>query len=162
MTKPKQTVRLEPMTQDEYDAWVDVRIAHYAQANAAAGTWSRAQAPAKARAAFTGFLPQGLATPGHRVWTAVDDATGEPVGTLWAEVRPAAAGAEAFVYWVGVDEAHQGKGYGRALMDAAAEAARQLGAVSVGLQVFADNTAARTLYESLGFQVFSQHMRLHL
>ncbi|RAY16012.1 GNAT family N-acetyltransferase [Actinomadura craniellae] len=52
-----------------------------------------------------------------------------------------------------VDPAEQGRGVGRALLEAAcAEAARQ-GAWRVTLRVLSGNTSARRLYESAGFVV---------
>jgi len=45
----------------------------------------------------------------------------------------------------------RGEGIGRALMDAAMEVARQQGAAHIDLGTSEDDTAARGLYESLGF-----------
>ena len=52
-----------------------------------------------------------------------------------------------------VAPAHQGRGLGRALVQAALAAARERGARRVTLRVLAPNTAARALYESCGFVV---------
>ena len=46
---------------------------------------------------------------------------------------------------------HQGRGLGRALVQAALDAARERGARKVTLRVLGPNTAARALYESCGF-----------
>src|SRR4029079_2987669 len=48
---------------------------------------------------------------------------------------------------------HQGRGLGRALVEAALNAARGRGARKVTLRVLGPNTAARALYESCGFVV---------
>jgi len=50
-----------------------------------------------------------------------------------------------------VTQQAQGKGVGRALLDAAEMAARQHGALTMTLHVFARNTRARQLYERLGY-----------
>ena len=162
MTKPIRTVQLEPMTEAEFDAWVEPLIAGYAQSHLDAGNWSAQEAPAKAREATMGLLPEGVATDGHHLWVARDEATGDRVGTLWIGLRPASAGIEAYVYFVEVDEDRQGEGYGRAVMNAGAEAARRLGAASIALNVFGDNTAACRLYDSLGYRVTHQSMRREL
>jgi ribosomal protein S18 acetylase RimI-like enzyme len=52
-----------------------------------------------------------------------------------------------------VDPDHQGRGLGRALLDAAAAEAAERGARRLTLRVLAPNTAARTLYERSGFAV---------
>jgi GNAT superfamily N-acetyltransferase len=46
---------------------------------------------------------------------------------------------------------HRGQGFGRAVMDAALNWARDAGATSAGIQVAADNATAIKLYTSLGF-----------
>jgi ribosomal protein S18 acetylase RimI-like enzyme len=52
-----------------------------------------------------------------------------------------------------VDPAHQGRGIGRLLMDAAVDAASARGARRLTLRVLGSNAAARALYESCGFEV---------
>jgi ribosomal protein S18 acetylase RimI-like enzyme len=50
-----------------------------------------------------------------------------------------------------VAPARRGQGLGRALLDAAMEAARQRGATRMDIATSVDDTAARGLYESAGF-----------
>jgi ribosomal protein S18 acetylase RimI-like enzyme len=52
-----------------------------------------------------------------------------------------------------VDPAHQGEGIGRALMEAAIEAAKRRAARRLTLRVLEPNKRAQKLYESLGFEV---------
>jgi ribosomal protein S18 acetylase RimI-like enzyme len=52
-----------------------------------------------------------------------------------------------------VDPGMQGRGIGRALLDAAVEEARQRGARRLTLRVLSTNTAARAAYEAAGFEV---------
>jgi ribosomal protein S18 acetylase RimI-like enzyme len=54
---------------------------------------------------------------------------------------------------VAVDPARQGRGIGRALIDAAIAEARARGARRLTLRVFSPNERARRLYESAGFVV---------
>ena len=49
--------------------------------------------------------------------------------------------------------AQRGRGYGRALMEAADREAQRRGAQSIGLNVFGRNDVARRMYESSGYQV---------
>lgn len=63
--------------------------------------------------------------------------------------------------WTGGPEAHlqelyvvpalRGRGIGRTLLEAAIEAAREAGATEIDLNTGATDTAARALYESMGF-----------
>jgi ribosomal protein S18 acetylase RimI-like enzyme len=54
---------------------------------------------------------------------------------------------------IAVDPARQGRGVGRALIEAAATEARRRGARRLTLRVLGPNAAARRLYESAGFVV---------
>jgi ribosomal protein S18 acetylase RimI-like enzyme len=54
---------------------------------------------------------------------------------------------------VAVDPERQGRGIGRALMEAAIAEARRRGARRLTLRVFSPNERARRLYESVGFVV---------
>lgn len=157
-----RSVRLEPFTEAEFGLWEVVQVERYARSNVTAGLWAAEEGLEKAREAYDQLLPKGLATPENHLWVARDEETGERVGTLWIGMRSLGTNSQAYIYFVGVDEAHQGKGYGRALMNAATEAGRRLGATSMGLNVFGDNTRAQNLYRSLGYQVQAQSMRLDL
>jgi len=74
----------------------------------------------------------------------------EPVGfAMWGY------DAEDDSYWIGgfvIDAEHQGKGYGRAAMEALLDhLAKQPGYREAALSYEPENTAARRLYASLGF-----------
>lgn len=108
------------------------------------------QADAKAESGRLENLPNGLATPGVSIDVLVHD--GDVVGHVWVssrEVSPGVVGA--FVYDVEVAEERRGKGYGRALMLHAERIAHGAGSGVLGLHVFAGNTPAIRLYESLGY-----------
>jgi ribosomal protein S18 acetylase RimI-like enzyme len=94
------------------------------------------------------------------LWTAV--VADEAVGMGWFELRQRASGVSAWIFDISVDPVHRGKGHGRALLDALHDAARELGATSMTLNVFGDNATAIRLYESAGYSVTSQQMRLEL
>jgi len=85
-----------------------------------------------------------------------DAGTGAPVGSLWINVRDRGIGRAALVYDIEMDETQRGKGYGRATMLAGEGAAKELGATTMGLNVFGFNTTAINLYTSLGYEVSSR------
>ena len=64
----------------------------------------------------------------------------------------------AWVHEVLVDAGERGKGYGRAIMRAAEQELARRGVTRMALNVFAANTAAIQLYESLGYRVTAQQM----
>jgi ribosomal protein S18 acetylase RimI-like enzyme len=160
MTTPKIT--LDPMTDEEFTAWVEPTIRDYAAQHVAAGNWPAEDALELARTQTLTLLPDGVRTREQYLYTTRDAATGAQVGVLWINVRSKAGRTEAFIYDIVIDEERRGQGYGRATMLACVERARELGAQSVGLHVFGDNAVARKLYTSLGFVETDVQMSLPL
>ncbi|WP_328361047.1 mycothiol synthase [Mycobacterium sp. NBC_00419] len=111
------------------------------------GGWGEAEISGRRAEAW--FDPEGL-------FLAFDDATGALLGFHWTKVHAEHPGLGE-VYVVGVDPAAQGRGLGRTLtLVGIGHLARRLGGhgdPSVMLYVEADNTAAVTTYERLGFVV---------
>jgi ribosomal protein S18 acetylase RimI-like enzyme len=56
----------------------------------------------------------------------------------------------------------RGRGFGRAAMVLAEQEARRGGARRLGLNVFGTNTVARSLYESLGYEITELQMSKEL
>ncbi|MGW0365963.1 GNAT family N-acetyltransferase [Streptomyces sp. NPDC002990] len=134
-----------PMTEAEYEVWFAEALRGYAQDLASRGMPQEA-AHAKSVADHEAKLPRGLASPGTTL--CVLEAAGTPVGHVWT----APGGEGAYVFDVGVKPGHRGRGYGRALMLLAERTALAEGYRVLGLQVFAGNTPALRLYESLGYR----------
>jgi len=153
-------VALRPMTDTEFTAYRARAERGYAAQVADSGQLDPESAAARAAEDYARLLPDGLATPHMHLWTAV--VAEEPVGLGWIEVRPRDAGDTAWVFDIQVDEGRRGEGHGRSIMLALQQAARDLGAVSVGLNVFGHNTTAIRLYESLGYSVTGLQMKLEL
>ncbi|MFI8518055.1 GNAT family N-acetyltransferase [Streptomyces sp. NPDC085481] len=138
------------MTEEEFAEWSARTRDAFAQSWIERGV-PEDQARAKAEDSHRRFLPQGLATPGARVDVAVRD--GQVVGCLWTgpiELEPGRW--TGFVYEVEVAEEQRGNGYGRALMLLAERVSLEAGERLLGLHVFAGNTPAIRLYESLGYR----------
>ncbi|MGW4029752.1 GNAT family N-acetyltransferase [Streptomyces sp. NPDC004838] len=147
---PPAGVRARPMTEPEFRAWRVRAVETYAR------NWiERGLSPDEARAKSEGdhraLLPEGQATPGVRMEVLLD---GDGIaGHLFlgrSEVLPGERGA--YVYDVEVAEERRGRGYGRALMLHAERCALEAGTRLLGLHVFAGNTPALRLYESLGYR----------
>lgn len=147
---------LRPMTAEEYPEFLRRSLEGYVAQQVELGGIPPERAQADGERSFAELLPDGLATPGH--WLNVGEVDGARVGLLWVALRTGPGPALAWVYDVEVDEAHRGKGYGRALMLAAEVLAREVGAERLGLNVFGGNTVARGLYESLGYATQSVQM----
>ncbi|MDZ5663931.1 GNAT family N-acetyltransferase [Nocardioides sp. S-58] len=157
-----ERIRLRPMTPEEYAAYRARSEHEYAAEMAASGQLDADAAAKRAAVQLAELLPDGLSSPGMHLWTALDGDTGDAVGVGWIEVRRRAAGVSAWIYDVEVVAGRRGEGLGRALMDALHEASRDLGATTIGLNVFGHNTTAMRLYDSLGYGVTAQQMKRDL
>ena len=76
-------MRLRPMTQPEYEAWLEDDIKGYAQDKINAGTWLPEEAMERSAESLHSLLPEGLATRDQYLYTMEDEATGRGVGMIW-------------------------------------------------------------------------------
>jgi GNAT superfamily N-acetyltransferase len=151
-------LRLRPAKQAEFDDWLPKLEAWYAEQIIASGGMPPEAAREKARRDTERLFSAGLGTPGQLVFRvlAEDD---EPVAWLWLAVPGPDDPAMAWVYYITVDEAYRGRGYGRLTMLLAEQEARAHGMTSIGLNVHGKNVVARSLYDSLGYEVTTQQMK---
>jgi GNAT superfamily N-acetyltransferase len=149
-------IALRPLREEEYADWDAAHRAEYARGLIAHVGLSREDAETKVERDVTTVLPDGLATPGTRIWIVEDD--GRTVGTVFVGLRDAGA----WLYDITIDEGERGRGVGRAAMTALEDELRALGHTTVGLNVWGANEVARGLYRSLGWIEESVHMRRQL
>lgn len=141
------SLRLEPMTDEDVRAFVVEHLDEYVTQIEHYGGWSHEDAVAKAEKDMAATFPDGRAQADHRLFHLVVE-DGERVGILWYAQQERGV----WLYQVTVDEAHRGRGLGRAAMQLLEEEARALGVPRIELNVFGGNEAARSLYRSLGFR----------
>lgn len=156
----EETVRLRPITADEFPAFVAASKAGYAEGIEVHGGQTHEAARQKAEADFPTVLPLGLETPGHHIFTV--EADGVAVGRLWLAERDLDGRRVMYVYDITIDVERQGLGYGRAAMRLAEDEARARGIDRIELNVFGGNDVARGLYRSLGYVETSAQMRKDL
>jgi len=146
------------MTRAEFDEWLPGQLAGYAAQIAASGSMPEADAWEKARQDTARTFSAGYDTPGQLLFRVLAGA--DAVGSLWLAIPgPDPDPHMAWVYDIEVGEEHRGHGYGRAAMLLAENEVRSRGMTSLGLNVFGQNTVARTLYESLGYDVTALQMK---
>ena len=155
-----EPVRLRPMTEEEYVVWRERSEREYAKEIATSRDLDDAAAVAQSAGEFAQLLPDGLASKDMHLFTATVVTTA--VGIGWFELRQRASGVSAWIYDIRVDGARRGQGLGRGLLDALHDAARELGATSMTLNVFGDNPTAIRLYETSGYTVTAQQMKREL
>jgi ribosomal protein S18 acetylase RimI-like enzyme len=154
-------VRLEPMTETEFQAFLEPAIAEYAAEHVKGGRWSQEEALEESRKEYMQLLPDGVHTPKQHLFSIRDD-IGTKVGMLWFAERERGADRSAFVYDVRIDEAFQRRGYATQAFQALETLVRGMGITAISLHVFGHNTAARALYEKLGFEATNVLMTKHI
>jgi ribosomal protein S18 acetylase RimI-like enzyme len=151
-------LRPRPVTQDEFDEWLPRQRAGYAEQIVASGWMPAKQAREKAALDTARAFPRGLESPGQLLYRLV--AGEEPVGWLWLAVPHSDNEPEmAWVNDVEIDAGFRGRGFGRQAMLLAEQEARKRGMTSLGLNVHGQNTVARALYHSLGYQIMTQQLK---
>ncbi|WP_225845646.1 GNAT family N-acetyltransferase [Streptomyces sp. HPF1205] len=138
-----------PMARGEYEPWLARGHEEYVAKLAGMGV-PRDQAEYRAARSVEDLLPAGAPAPGTDLVALEHD--GERVAGLWLRTAE-----PAWVLQVEVDAAHRGRGHGRSMMLVAENLCRAAGTRTVGLNVFATNTTALRLYESLGYATVDRH-----
>jgi ribosomal protein S18 acetylase RimI-like enzyme len=114
--------------------------------------WERPQAQ-EAKKSFARVMDALLRKKGTEVYVAVLGGGPKIAGYVWLGVsdRPFSEMKVGWIYDIQVVPSERGKGVGEALLRHALEASKRKGFVVAGLMVRANNKAAYSLYEKLGF-----------
>ncbi len=159
-------ITLEAISPAEYKTWLTQAIRDYAGDKVSSGNWDASEALDRSAAEFHRLLPEGPATPDNFVYSLMapptdSKASEEPapvsVGVLWFALPPWKPPI-AFIYDFLIYEPFRRRGYGEQALRALEEKVKSLGLDTIGLHVFAHNTAARALYEKAGYAVTNINM----
>ena len=152
------TITLRLMPDDRLGDWIARSRAVYVDERMQSGE-SREVAEARVARSYAENFPNNLPLPSHRFFDVMEG--DEPVGLLW--IAPQVEGSSSWwVYDIEIFEPFRRRGYARAALELGHQAAKELGATAIGLNVFGFNTGARDLYEKLGYAVTATQMKLAL
>ncbi|GAA1907604.1 GNAT family N-acetyltransferase [Streptantibioticus ferralitis] len=141
---------VRPMGEADYDVWHERGRARYIDSWVQRGV-PYEQAAAKADADHRRLLGDGPHTADAVLRILAHG--GQDVGWLWLGLRDRTQpDTPAWVFDVEVAPSRRGQGHGRTLMLLAERECLARGIRTLGLNVFAGNTAALRLYESLGYR----------
>jgi ribosomal protein S18 acetylase RimI-like enzyme len=144
------SLSLRPLSNDEFESWFPRMRDSYGQDMARDAGVAPEKAAAMAASQMDALFPGRVPSPEQLVY--VLEADGERVGELWLCDRDDPLQHALFIYFVGIDSEHRGKGYGKAAMELVESEARRLGVDRVALSVFGRNEVARNLYRSPGYE----------
>lgn len=148
-------IRLVPMTESEFEAYLEQTIPEYADDKVRAGHWTEEEALELSRKSYQESLPRGIETENNYLFR-IHLESGEGIGMIW--MKHEAPRPRGFIFDIVLDETQRGKGYGKQAMLALEEFAKGMGLETIGLHVFAHNKAALRLYEGLAYEVTNQNM----
>ena len=146
-------MKLMPMNAADFQAFAARSVAGYARDMARTYGLPEAVALKTASADFNDLLPEGLETEGHDFYRLC---VGEDVevGSLWTGVvENPPLPTKLFIYDLEIHQAFRRQGLGRQALSAVESWGIERGIRRLELNVFADNHAARTLYETSGMAV---------
>jgi ribosomal protein S18 acetylase RimI-like enzyme len=144
-------LRLREMAEAEWGHYRAKLTASYIRQRVDFAGESEEFATETAHRQMAGLWPGGRPAEGQHVFVA--EVADEAVGVLWLAVkREGGPVDQGWIFDVEIDGPFRGRGYGRSLMQAAEDKARELGCASLGLNVFGGNEAAIGLYRSLDYQ----------
>jgi RimJ/RimL family protein N-acetyltransferase len=150
--------QLVSMTEEQFEQYLSHSIREYAEDHIKGGRWTAENAYEESRKEFQNYLPEGVQTPDHYLYSIYDEQRDVHVGILWF-ARVVRGEPMAFVYDVKIDEAQRRHGYGSQAFQLMEEKVRELGLSSIGLHVFGHNKGALQMYEKLGYVPTNINMR---
>jgi ribosomal protein S18 acetylase RimI-like enzyme len=78
---------------------------------------------------------------------------GELAGEIVASVMGGYEGHRGWINYLAVSPRHQGKGYGRSIMEVVELAMRQKGCPKINLQIRGSNTDMASFYQAIGYHI---------
>lgn len=152
-------VSLNPIDPKDFDVFMNQAIDVYTQDNIKSGTWQPDEALEKSREEFHRLLPEGLKTKDQYLFTIPDNNSNNKIGVLWVQVKMNTSPRKAFICDFIIEPQFRGQGYGKQALQALDEKLIQMNVESVSLHVFAHNTNAVGLYETMGYLPTNLNMK---
>jgi ribosomal protein S18 acetylase RimI-like enzyme len=148
-------VNLDLKTSQELMTWLPSQKDQYIAERIKAGESPDAAAK-MSELQFAQLFPDGSPAEGQYVMNVIADEA--VVGTLWMGRPFSGETGTWFIFDIEIAKDARGRGFGRAAMEAAEEWTRERGGTRVALNVFGPNLIARSLYDSLGYEVLATSM----
>lgn len=102
------------------------------------------------------FLPEGQTTEGHFFFKLITASDNMQIGESWLFINY--SNQSAYIFELFLEANLRGKGLGKSSLYALEQFAKSEGANTLGLNVFATNDIAKSLYTSFGFRDVSTDM----
>lgn len=150
------SLRLRPMTDDEYLSYYDAAVASLAEEEARAFELGAEEAHRRSVAGFERLVPNKVLS-GSTQRICVIERDRDDVGVIWYELR--SMGREAYIYDLLIWPQYRRRGYASQALHALESELGNAGVEKILLNVFDHNEIARTFYEAHGFATRARLMR---
>lgn len=147
-------VRLEKMSEFDFDNYINDSIKDYAAEKIKVGAWAQEEAENLSKETFVRLLPKDIYSENQYFFSIIDADKQMKVGYLWFQCCEKLIGKEAFIYDFIIFKEFRSKGYGTQALKSLDEVAKGLGINKISLHVFAHNKRALSLYEKTGFYCY--------
>jgi len=156
--RPGPKIRLEPMSEEEFQESLQRSISLHAADYVRRGLWTEEEAVATMTKEFGRLFPQGHGTPDRYFAWVVDAARDQRVGETWYLAEERGGKVRFWVDWIWIEPEHRRRGYATATFRRLEDEARRFGADRMGLTVWSDNPGAIALYAKLGYTTTTMWM----
>ncbi|MCL4325423.1 MAG: GNAT family N-acetyltransferase [Candidatus Thermoplasmatota archaeon] len=143
-------IKLENINDTDFKQYISYSIKNYAEEKVKAGNWNKEEAILLAKNEFNTLLPDGMDTKGHSIFSISDLYKKKRVGVLWVEWNNLNM-KSAYIWDILIFDEFRRMGYGMRAMNELMCLAKEHGAKSITLHVFAHNESAILFYKKLGF-----------
>ncbi len=155
--KNNLNLKLIPKNETEKEEFLEKTIIDYAEGLAKANDLTSEKALEISKQQIKHALNPEKDTIQTHVVSVIDETTQEEVGGIWFTINP--ENGKSFIYQILIEEAHRGKGYGKAAMHELHEFCKTQGVKKIALSVFGWNTRAFELYKKMGYEIVQIAMR---
>ncbi|MBY0473995.1 MAG: GNAT family N-acetyltransferase [Nitrosomonas sp.] len=158
----RDAVNLVPMQETDFTAFSTRVLSSYAETNVRAGIWLPEEALYRSNADLNKLLPDGQLTAKQLFLSIIEQSTGNKVGTMWAGPEPGSNETVYFLFDIYINEKYRRRGFASKSIRTLERTLTAINVRSIKLQVFVFNFAAREMYESLGYSIYSHAMIKHV
>lgn len=151
-------VRLEPMSEEDFQESIRRSIPRHAADYVRRGLWAGDASLERSEKEFAQLFPNGRETPDRHFANVFDAENNVRVGETWYLAQEQGGKLRFWVDWIWIDPQHRREGYASATLRLLEVEAERLGADRVGLSVWFDNPGAIALYSKLGYAPASMWM----
>jgi GNAT superfamily N-acetyltransferase len=149
-------IELRTLSEDSYDRFMVELQDRYAKDRMESNLLSEEEAIEFTQNQWSSFLPDGRTTEGHFFFDLINSSDNSSTGVSWLFINK--GNRSSFIFELFLAPELRGMGLGKSALRVLEDFAKSQGARTLGLNVFASNDRAKSLYTGFGFRDVSTDM----